>query len=131
MIDLNLLALGLFSAIDITCSSSSSSLLVLVSDTIKVDKEEEVRAEKSTAKQSRSFSTSTAADIGKMGPVSVSKVGVSAKVNSEQINDELGDLHGCQVTLPPDLGTSSSAEVVVIHKDMHSQVKSNRNPRLL
>lgn len=65
-----------------------------------------------------------------MRPVSVGKVGVGTEIDDDEINDELSDLKCGQVLLPPDLGTSCSAEVVVVHQDMYSQVKSDRNPRL-
>lgn len=63
-----------------------------------------------------------------MRPVSVSEIGVSTKVDNEEIDDELSDLHGGQVSLPPDLGASSCTEVVVIHKDVYCQIKDDRYP---
>lgn len=102
----------------------------MVGHTVKVDKEQEVGTQQGTSEQGRSFGTSAAASVGQVRPVSVGKVSVGAKVDDKQINDELSDLHGSKVTLPPDLGASSGAEVVVVHQDMDSQVKSDRNPGL-
>ena len=71
------------------------------------------------------------------------------KVHNEEINNELGDLHGSQVLLPlhrrnmsdgtssktkwlayPNLRSSSSGIVVVVHQHMDAQVDGNRNPLL-
>lgn len=65
-----------------------------------------------------------------MGVVGVGKVGVGAEVDGEQVDDELDDLHGGQVTLPPDLSARGSTEVVVVHQHMDSQVQNDRNPGL-
>jgi hypothetical protein len=40
--------------------------------------------------------------------------GLTAEVDSEEVNDELGDLHGGEVLLPPDLAASGSSEVIVV-----------------
>lgn len=128
MMDLDLFGLG-------SClfflKLTSSGLLCLVSDTIKVDKQQKVRREKSTTENSRGFSTSTATHIGQMRPVSGSKVSISTEIDHKQVDDELSDLECSQVLFPPNLGTSSSTEVVIVHQYMHSQVQSDRYPRLL
>lgn len=53
---------------------------------------------------------------------------VAGKVNDEQVDDELSDLHGGEVSFPPDLGSSSSGVVVIVHDHMHSQVQGNDDP---
>lgn len=65
-----------------------------------------------------------------MRPVSESEISIGTEVNDDKINNELSDLKGSQVLLPPNLGTSSSAEIIVVHQNMYSQIKCNRNPRL-
>lgn len=109
---------------------TSSSLLGLIGNTVKVDEQDKVRRQESTAKESRGFSTSARTHVWKVGPVSCSKVSVGTEIDNDQINDELSDLQGGEVLLPPDLGASSSTEVVIVHQDMDSQVESDRNPRL-
>ena len=66
-----------------------------------------------------------------MRPVGESEISIGTEVNDDKINNELGNLKSSQVLLPPNLGTSSSTEIVVVHQDMYSQIKCNRNPRLL
>ena len=66
-----------------------------------------------------------------MRPVSISKVSIGTEIDCEQINNELSDLHSGQITLPPDLGSSSGAEVIIVHQHVNGQVEGNRNPRLL
>jgi len=41
----------------------------------------------------------------------------------------LRDLKGGEVLLPPDLVSSGSHEVVVVHEDVNGQVGDDRNPR--
>lgn len=106
----------------------SSSLLV--GDAVKVDEQQKIRTQESTTENGRGLCTGTAAHVGHMGPVSGGKVGISTEIDDKEINDELGDLKGGQVLLPPNLGTSSGAEIVVVHQDMDGQVEYNGDPRL-
>lgn len=128
---LDLLALGRVGSSGCLLDALLDGLLgLLVGHAVEVDEQEQVRGKETTAEQSRSLGTSAATHVGKVGPVGVSKVGVGAEVDGKQINDELGDLHRGQITLPPDLGASSRAEIVVVHEDVNSQVQGNRHPRL-
>lgn len=56
--------------------------------------------------------------------------GVCAAVNDNQINHKLDNLHGRQVTLPPDLGTRGGTEVIIVHENVHSKVERDRHPGL-
>ena len=47
------------------------------------------------------------------------KDGLTTKVNQSQIKNKLRDLHDGNVSLPPDLVTSSSSPVVVVHDNMY------------
>lgn len=49
-------------------------------------------------------------------------------VGDEEVDDKLGDLHGGEVLLPPDAGTTGSGVVVVVHDDVNKQVDRDDNP---
>ena len=69
-------------------------------------------------------------DVRERRPVVGSEVGVGAKVDDEKVDDKLEDLHGGQVLLPPDLCTTGSRVIVVVHDDVNAEVEHNDNPRL-
>lgn len=102
----------------------------LVSFSVESDEEEQVRGQDDTSESGSAFSTGTTSHSGEsVREVLSSEVRVSGKVNYEQVNHELCDLESRKVLLPPDLVSSSSHEVVVIHEDMNGKVGSNGYPR--
>jgi len=113
-------------------SSSSIDLLasitLLVGLCVKVDEQQEVAGEQGAAKVGGILG-STAVAKSREGGVGKGKVSVGAEVDDEQVDDELNDLHGSEIFLPPDSSTSSSAEVVPVHENVDSQVQDDRNPR--
>lgn len=102
---------------------------LLVRLNVKIDEQTQIACEKKAAKKCRRLRSSAGATIGEPLPVSVSEVGIRAKVDDEKVDDKLDDLHGGQVLLPPYLSSTSSCVVVVIHKDMNAQVERDYNPR--
>jgi hypothetical protein len=45
-----------------------------------------------------------------------------------EIEDELTNLHDCDILLPPDADASGALEVVPVHDYMHGKVKRNDDP---
>lgn len=112
-------------------SSGGGLLLALVSYAVKVDEKEEVGGKDGATEPSSAFATVAGTKVGKMRSVLVGVEGVGAAVDHNKINDELDDLHGCEILLPPDASAASSAEVVVVHEDVNSQIQSDGDPWLL
>lgn len=104
--------------------------LGLVGLVVKIDKEEEVGAKESATEKSSGFSAGAGPIVGQVGGVSEGKVGVGAEIDDSEIDDELDDLHGGQVLLPPDLGPRGRAEVIIVHENVDCQVEDDRNPGL-
>lgn len=108
--------------------SSLSGLGWLVRLDIEVDEEPEVAREEHAAEDCSSLGTGAGTECRPV-PVVGSEVGVGAKVNSDEVDDELGDLHGGEIFLPPDFGTARRGEVVVVHEDVYCEVEGDRHPR--
>lgn len=101
---------------------------LLVGLEVEVDEEEQVARQDRAAKECGIFMTSTVGDVWQVGPVHKGEVLVSAKVDQRDIQDELGDLHGRKVFLPPEASTTSGRVVVVVHDNMNEQVLHDDGP---
>jgi len=53
---------------------------------------------------------------------------VGTEVYREEINNELSDLHGGQVLLPPYLLATSGCIVVIIHENVNREVEGDDDP---
>jgi hypothetical protein len=54
---------------------------------------------------------------------------IETEVKHTEINDELKDLHDCDVLLPPDADSTSRLEVVPVHDNVNHQVERDWYPR--
>lgn len=113
---------------DVGATLLGSLGLGVVGKAVEVNEEQEVAGEETAAKESSTLGTSALADVREVGPVSEGKVGVGAEVDESEVEDELDDLEGGQVLLPPDADTGGRAHVVVVHQDVDGQVKGNGDP---
>lgn len=102
---------------------------LLVSVNVELDEEAQVTSEQSTSRKSRGLSSSAVTNMRQRGSVDVSKSLPSAKVDKVKVDDELGNLHCGQVFLPPDLSTSGSGVVIIVHQYMDTKVQGDDNPR--
>lgn len=113
---------------DVGATLLGSLGLGVVGKAVEVDEEQEVTGEETAAKESSTLGTGALANVGEVGPVGVGKVGVGAEVDESEVEDELDDLEGGQVLLPPDADTGSRAHVVVVHQDVDGQVEGDGDP---
>jgi len=110
----------------------------LVRPEIKVDEQEQVAGQERAAKHRGFFRPSTR-NLSWHGGEERSELGVGwvpgeeemrgCKVHDKEVDDELGDLHGGEVFLPPDPAATSCRVVVIVHEDVDDEVKNDRNPR--
>lgn len=120
----NLLGFGRTS--DLTGLALALGGTLLVSSLVESDEQEEVGTQKTATEKSSTLTTSTVTN--RRSSVLNSKVAVSCEENDEKVNDELSDLKGGEVLLPPDLGAAGSGVVVVVHDNVNSEVEGNDNP---
>lgn len=103
--------------------------LGVVGEAVEVNEEQEVGREETAAEKSSTLGTGALANVGEVRPVGEGKVGVGAEVDESEVEDELSNLEGGQVLLPPDADTGSRAHVVVVHEDVDGQVEGDGDPR--
>jgi len=101
--------------------------LLLVGINVELDEQEQVAGQNAASKQGSTLSASAVPDVRPV-PVSGSEPGVGAKVYREEIDNELGDLHGGQILLPPNPLATSGRIVVVIHENVNREVETDDNP---
>lgn len=93
----------------------------------EVDEEPEVGSEKERAEDGSV--SSTMASIGDDAVLS-QKQNSEAEVAETDVNDELDDLHGGQVLLPPGVDANRSHSVVPVHKHVDDKVEGDGDPLL-
>jgi len=101
---------------------------LLVGTNVKIDKQEQIASEKSATKDRSTLGSRAGAEAREGRPVRRAEVRVAGKVDGNEVDDELSDLHGGKILLPPDLPATRSSPVVIIHEHMHGQVEHDRNP---
>jgi len=110
----------------------------LVRPEVEVDEQEQVASQERAAKHRGFFRPSTR-KLSWHGREDRREVRVGwvpgeeevggSKVHDKKVDDELGDLHGSKVFLPPDSAATGCRVVIVVHEDVDSEVKHDRNPR--
>lgn len=101
----------------------------LIGLAIETDEQEEVAGKQEGSKRGSNLFSSAVIVIRHEGPECRGEVVVRAKVDDKQVNNELSNLQGSKILLPPNAVSSSSASVIVIHQDVNHEVKDNRHPR--
>lgn len=120
----NLLGLGRTSDLGGLALALGDTLLV--SSLVESDEQDEVRTQKTATEKSGTLTASTVTD--RRNSVLDSKVAVSCEENDEKVDDELSNLKGGEVLLPPDLGTAGGGVIIVVHDNVNSEVEGNDNP---
>jgi len=124
-------AIGASDAVSDTIGRTLETLdrrLLLVRINVELDKQEQVAGQDTASEQGSSLSPS-AVPKGRRAPIVGGETRVGAKVDREEIDDELSDLHRGQVLLPPDLLSPSGCVVVVIHEYVNGEVETDDDPR--
>jgi len=100
---------------------------LLVRVNVELYEESKVTGKNSASKKCGGFASSTVSLNGeaRILPISVNKMRVCSKVDREQINNELCNLHTGQILFPPDFSTTGSRIIIVIHKDMNTEIQGN------
>jgi len=101
--------------------------LLLVRINVELDEQEEVAGQNTTSKQGSRLSAGAVPNIRPI-PVASGEARVGAEVDREEIDDELSDLHGGQIFLPPYLLATSGCIVVIIHQNVNGEVEGDDDP---
>lgn len=96
---------------------------------IEIDEEQQITCEKSATKERCWLATRTIAEVRKCGEILMDVVLVQAKIKYGEVDDELHDLHGCKVFLPPEFSASCSCVVVIVHHNVDQKVDGDNGPR--
>lgn len=101
----------------------------LVGRKVKGDEENKVAGKNTASGKGGKFLASTLAVAGHPWEISGGEVSVRGEVYEAKIDDKLSDLKTSDPLLPPDLDTAGRLEVVPVHDNVDSEVKSDGNPR--
>jgi hypothetical protein len=54
---------------------------------------------------------------------------VQTEIKYEEVDDELRDLHHCEVSFPPEFRATCSCIVVIVHHNVDQKVDGDNGPR--
>jgi len=100
---------------------------LLVRINIELDEQEQVAGQDTASHQGSSLGAGAVSHVRQV-PRRRRVARVCAEVDREEINHKLGDLHGGQVFLPPNLLATGGCVVIVIHANVNRKIERNDNP---